>query len=385
MTKKHYPKPADPDRDLPFELDLADDFRQAWPDHADRGERDCSIRGQLVQRVHWDHWGPNPDAAGLCFDQNKMVKRIIDEMEEKGAVGYAWAIVRNGQLVDAGGIGDARTPAESDPRKMTETTRMVSASLAKPVCALAIMKLVEDGELSLDEKAYPHIAAAFPVVDASVKDITIRNLLTHKSGIDGAGKLSSFGSVLQQPLAKTPGTSGKYENANYWFLAYVVEGVTGAGYVDFAQANILDPMTITTMSRDVDPVAPCLHYDAGAVANGKGWGSFSATAIGAYGWYASAIDWAKLLAYFRFDQVLSKTSRLTMLNAKDTYFGFRHWFGQERGTYYGHGGDFFNSGGAFHGGIMGFPDGIDAVLLTNSDDCSNPESVLIKAYNAAYE
>lgn len=142
-------------------------------------------------------------------------------------------------------------------------------------------------------------------------------------------------------------------------------------------------MTITNVNGQEDDV-PCLYYAADSISNGLAFGDYTGGVFGPYGWYATANDWAKFMTYFRYDQVLQKQSRLTMLNAPECYFGFRHYAGQPRGTYYGHGGDFFNNGRAFHGGIMGFPDMVDAVLLTNSNDVQNPENILIQAYHDAY-
>jgi CubicO group peptidase (beta-lactamase class C family) len=369
----------------PFERDLAPNFREEWPGRAEMLERDLLVRGRLVKRLHWDHWGPDGfKYHGPIFDRTKMVESIIERMTDAGSVGFSWAIVQNGQLVDAGGMGDARTPSETDPRVMEATTRMVSASLAKPVCAVTVMKLVEQESLELDDFAYPLIEAAFPSAHSDVNDIRIRDLLTHRSGFNGPGTLSQFANALEQPLASAPDSITRYENWNYWFLAHVIEGVTGSPYVDVATETVLEPMTITTMNREVDDDAPCLYYAEDSVTNGVTWNDVTATAIGAYGWFASAIDWAKFLAYFRYDQVLSSSTRLTMLNAPETYFGFRHWNGQPRGSYYGHGGDFNSGGRWFHGGMVGFPDGVDAVLLTNSDDVSNPENVLMAAYHDAY-
>lgn len=188
-----------------------------------------------------------------------MVDRLLETMEDKGVTGYSYALVHFGQLVDAGGVGDARTPSEDDPLEMSQDTRMVSASLAKPVCAVSVMKLVEDGALSLDEKAYPHIQAVFPNVHPSIEDITIRQLLRHTSGLKGKGKLGGFESVLMN--AANPTSNSKYHNSNYWFLAFVIEGVTGGGYIDFAKKQILAPMTITGISTEAD-ATPCLYYPA---------------------------------------------------------------------------------------------------------------------------
>jgi CubicO group peptidase (beta-lactamase class C family) len=303
-------------------------------------------------------------------------------MEGIGVTGYSYALVRFGQLVDACGVGEARTFSEGDPLEMSHNTRMVSASLAKPVCAVSVMKLVEDGALSLGEKAYPHIQAVFPDVHPSIEDITIQQLLRHTSGMNGSTKLSGFESALQN--VATPTINSIYHNSNYWFLAFVIEGVTGGGYIDFAKEQILEPMTITGMSNKVD-ATPCLYYPQGGTGDAISWGDFDTTAIGAYGWYASAIHWAKFLAYFRYDKVLSSATRYQMLNDPKKYFGFKRWFNQPRGTYYGHGGDFFSGANGFRGGMMGFPDYVDAVLLVNNRGGFDPESILINAYHAAYE
>lgn len=321
---------------------------------------------------------------GPRFDRVRMANEIMDRLGAAGSVGYSWAIVQNGQLVDAGGMGRARTASEDNPRPMRARTRMVSASLAKPVCAVTVMKLVDEGRLDLNQAAYPIIADKFPGGHSSLNNITIRHLLTHQSGFNGPGRLSVFADTLAAPLTGTPGASTRYENWNYWFLAHIVEAVTEEPYVRVARQTVLLPMGIRNMTRHVNEERRCLYYAAGTSTGGRGWGDFSATAIGAYGWYANAIHWAKFMAHFRHDTVLSRQARMTMLQADESIFGFRLWHGRPRGTYYGHGGDFFTGGGAFHGGMVGFPDGIDAVLLTNSNDVANPENVLMSAYHAAF-
>ncbi|MEP1538818.1 MAG: serine hydrolase domain-containing protein [Paracoccaceae bacterium] len=366
-----------------FETDSDPAFVELWP--ATANARFRSFGARPVRRSHGDSFVPNTlGFHGPIFDRTRMARNIRDQMTRRGAVGFSWAIVQNGQLVDAGGVGYARTQNETDQRNMTFDTRMVSASLAKPVCAVTVMKLVEDRQLALTDAAYPIIEPTFPGGHDTLNEITVKDLLTHQSGADVPALLSSFPGTLTNPLANAPGFSTKYENWNYWFLAYVVEAITGRPYFDVANETVLEPMGIDSMTREVDANAPCLYYNANSTSGGGTWGDFTATAIGAYGWFASAIDWAKFMAHFRYDTVLARPTRQVMLNAPETFFGFRHWDNEDRGSYYGHGGDFSRSSGAFHGGMMGFPDGIDAVLLTNSDDVPNPENILIDAYHAAY-
>ena len=366
--------PQEPDRD------------EEWYVRAQRRERCQAPDGRLIRRVHWDDWFPaKVEATGLSFDRTKMVRSIIDRMDAAGVVGYSWAIAFNGQLVDAGASGDARTPAETDPRAMTAETRMVSASLAKPLCGVAVMKLIEDGQISLTDPAYSLIEDTFPDAHVTVAQVNIRDLLTHRSGFNGPGALSQFEGTLGDPLQFLPGTNERYENWNYWFLAHVVEAVTGGSYVDYVTENILAPMGLGNVTPQVDDDAPCLYYANGSLSGGTTWNDFISTQLGAYGWFASAIDWARFLVHFRFDTVLSNASRSTMLNWPQTYFGFRHYRGQERGSYYGHGGDFTSGGREFHGGMMAFPDHIDAALLTNSAEEPDPQLVLIDAYHDGFD
>ena len=361
-----------------FELDL--DTNEEWLVTRDRKRR--YVKGHLLKRIH-NGISVHDDIKypGPTFDYNKMANSIIDTMESYEVSGYSYAIVRYGKLLDAAGVGYARTEAEDNMQLMNPYTRMVSASLAKPVCAISIMKLVEEGEIGLNDKAYNYIKDRYPDVHDSIKDITIYQLLTHTSGLNGPSKLSTFDAVLKN--SATPTQNSHYHNANYWFLAFVVEGVTGQGYIDYARRNILIPMTISEMNNRVG-ADPTLYYAQGELSDGISWGDFNTTAIGAYGWYASAIDWAKFLAYFRYDKVLASNTRYQILNDDKTYFGFRKWFGEERGTYYGHGGDFYIGNKGFRGGIMAFPDEVDAVLLVNTKGSFDPETILIDAYHAAY-
>lgn len=379
---------VDIDDGVPENQALAERFEERIAEEAsdlERSRAETDFSDRVARRLHGV---PVLDTViahpGSVFDRARMVDAITERLEQAGSVGYSWAIAQNGQLIDAGGVGDARTQNETSPRPMRARTRMVSASLAKPVCAVTIMKLVEDGAFKLSDDAYSLIAHRFPDADASLRQISVRDLLTHRSGFNGPGRLSAFPSTLQTPLSGTPGVSERYENWNYWFLAHIVECVTGRPYVKVARQSVLLPMGCKTMTRQVDDDAPCLYYRNAEVSEGRGWDDFTATAIGAYGWYANAIHWARFMVHFRHDTVLSKQSRLRMLEWEGGRFGFRLWHGQARGSYYGHGGDFGTGGRWFHGGVMGFPDGIDAVLLTNSDDVSNPESVLISAYHAAW-
>ena len=375
-----------PDLGIKAEALLAENFTEDWVVQADQLNLALLRKKKPVFRIH-SAFSPPPGAGpvlvhGHLFDSNKMADSIIEQMGAFGEAGYSFAIAKNGLLVEAGAGGYARMPAEADTRLMSPHTRMVSASLAKPLCALAIMKLVEDAEISLPDRAYPYIESRFPDVHSSIRNITFYQLLTHTSGLNGGTRLSQFPSMLLNPASPT--ANSVYHNANYWFLGLAIEGIAGEGYSTFATDQILNPMGITGITREAG-ANPCLYYREGEVEDGVGFGDYATTAVGAYGWYGSAIDWARFLVYFRFDEVLSRDTRHILLDDTRRIMGFAKWRNQRRGTYYGHGGDFKNSSdNGFRGGMMGFPDLVDAVLLINTRGAFDPETILINAYHEAY-
>lgn len=143
-------------------------------------------------------------------------------------------------------------------------------SMNKMFTAVAIMQLVEQGSLSLEDK----IGDVLPVYpNAEVAGVvTIHHLLTHTSGLgdvftekyeadphqyrSNADFLSLF---VDEPLLFPPGEEFSYSNAGFVVLGQVIEQVSGQGYYDYIQKNIYDPSGMNhTGSFDVDAGVPDL-------------------------------------------------------------------------------------------------------------------------------
>ena len=323
-----------------------------------------------------------------AFDPTKMESYLKEELTKQGAVGFSYAIVRSGQLVKSGAQGWARAPWEGkrlnpDPNALkqpsvplTATKRMTVASISKPITAVAVMKLVEQKKLSLDDKFYLLIKDKFPQAGKGVENVTIRQLLTHKSGLKPGIGCGDLPGLLSQGAS---GNSFKYENSNFCLLREVIEKVSGQHYVNYVQSQILSKMTIADMSCKPDVNNPTLYYNTTKTL-GYLWGDYSKT-CSAFGWSASAIDMGKFLAYIRYHKVLSKPTTDQMLSEE---LGWQKTIGT-RGTYYQHGGDWIASEKkGFTGVIMHFPDNIDAVLLVNTRGNFNKTTLLINAYEAAF-
>lgn len=123
------------------------------------------------------------------------------------------------------------------------------ASLTKQFTAAGVLKLVERGDLFLDD----HLGAILPDMPPAWRGITIRQLLSHTSGLTNdmspvfrqasrdftpAQLVSSF---KDTPLLAKPGEIWRYSNLNYWVLGLVIEKISNTSYTEFIDSQILKP------------------------------------------------------------------------------------------------------------------------------------------------
>ena len=164
-----------------------------------------------------------------------------------GAPGIATGIVQNGKIIYQKVSGFANLP---DSMLITSTTRFNIASNGKQFTALAVLRLIDEKKLSLNDDLRKFLPGLYPGIK---EPITIRHLLTHSSGIRDVYDLwslqgitwwkQSFGnkdviSLLekQQDLNFTPGSKYLYSNSNYILLATIVEKVTGRSFIEYTNA-----------------------------------------------------------------------------------------------------------------------------------------------------
>lgn len=183
--------------------------------------------------------------------------------------------------------------------ELTVETPMYIGSVSKQFCATAIMILKEQGKLSVDDKLEKY----FPEYTIG-KDVTIKNLLTMRSGVpEMIGTASGYSAdktesenvdiikkcIFEQPLDFEPDTEQEYSNTNYFLLGNIVEEVSGQSYNDFVRENIFKPLTMDNTGfvnevKDNEFFSKSLTYDtfsAGEDADGltKGAGDVVTTAI----------------------------------------------------------------------------------------------------------
>jgi CubicO group peptidase (beta-lactamase class C family) len=185
--------------------------------------------------------------------------------------GAAWGIIIDGKLVHVGvtGFRDLATKAPVDSSSVFRI-----ASMTKSFTAIAILKLRDEGKLSLDDPAeryIPELAGLkYPTSDSP--KITIRHLLSHSEGFPednpwGDQQLARTDDEMSRmmragiPFSNAPGTAYEYSNYGFAMLGRIVTKVSGQPYADYVTTNILRPlgMRSTTLSPTSVPANRLAH------------------------------------------------------------------------------------------------------------------------------
>src|SRR5262249_3695158 len=169
------------------------------------------------------------------------------DMQRHRIPGLALAICRDGQLLRAAGYGLANVEWDV---AVTPDTVFQSGSVGKQFTAMAVMMLVEEGKLGLEDS----LAKYFPAAPLAWKSITIRHLLTHTSGIkdwEGGKELDYRKDYTEDelvevarkmPLDFAPGTRWSYSNTGYVLLGILVRRASGKFYGDFLRERVFVPL-----------------------------------------------------------------------------------------------------------------------------------------------
>jgi CubicO group peptidase (beta-lactamase class C family) len=195
------------------------------------------------------------------------VDRIFREFAERAHVpGAAWGLVIDGELAHAGGFGvrdlDARAPVDQD-------TVFRIASMTKSFTAMSIVKLRDEGKLSLDDLAERYLpelkALKYPTSDSP--RITIRHLLSHSEGFPednpwGDRQLADTDEQMSAmiragiPFSNAPGIAYEYSNFGFAILGRIVSAASGEPYENYVTSNILRPLGMTATTLHVSKVPP---------------------------------------------------------------------------------------------------------------------------------
>ena len=208
-------------------------------------------------------------AAGETFE-DKALHAIELAGQYGGATSVRYALWEDGEITAQGGWG---VYSKTENRALTEDILYGIGSVSKTYTAAAVLKLAQDGKLKLEDPVTKYLPG-FTMADERYKDITVRMLLDHSSGLMGDTTQDAFlfgdadesaadellERLAPQRLKADPGAYCVYSNDGYTLAQLVVEAVSGMEFMDYLRAAILDPAGLT------DTYAPGDDFDAGRLA-----------------------------------------------------------------------------------------------------------------------
>lgn len=351
---------------------------------------------------------PIGDVDGTPVSITEELADAIDERFDGNAIGYAWALAKDGKPVDADAGGDARRPQDGGRVAFTTSTRMEIWSSTKNVAAVATLKALQEAGVSVDAPVKPWLPKTWRGgngFNAGSAPVTFRQLLTHTSGIDQ--RLQGLSAADRQDIGNDwdgareivrLGTSSNrgaaYKNMNYLLLRITVPNLwkkaapsetTGPvtrdnswkRMVSFVNKRVLKPAGVAY--ADCQPTGDrskaALHYDfsqpSGAGAFVELTGNGSHACAGHRGLHLSAGDLVRIATFTAYDKILPKAWRKAMDDGRLGWDAGSNAGG--RIGFWWHGGDGFidqtvaGAGREGHSCITKLPAGYTAAAIVNSD------------------
>lgn len=173
-----------------------------------------------------------------------------------GSSAVSATVLRDGEVVHEVALGQ-RTTAGGDPAQIGDRYRV--ASISKVITSITLLRLVEQNLIGLDDPVGARLAARVGVTApvAGVSEITVRQLLTHRSGIAQYENLmfrrqvesceQAAAAGLSRGLERVPGTTFRYSNLNFCLAGLLIEELTALSYADAVQRELLAPLGLDGM------------------------------------------------------------------------------------------------------------------------------------------
>jgi len=280
---------------------------------------------------------------------------ITEFMKDWKIVGASVAVIKDEKLIYTKGFGyaDKENKIETEPHHLFRV-----ASVSKLITAIAIMKLVEAGKISLNDTVFGengilNMSEYLDIKDKRVLNITVENLLNHSGGWSGKKADPMFRNIeiarvmkkelpistetiieyvlKNKKLDFKPGTRASYSNVGYAVLGKIIEKTTGVTYETYITTHILNPIGIYDMHLGKSSINDLLENEvryyglpderkvqSSIVENkkvAKYYGGNSLESLEAAGaWIASATELAILLVYI--DGYIKKTDILSPESVK---------------------------------------------------------------------
>ena len=262
-------------------------------------------------------------AAAQPASPDKVDQYVEAEMRRQRIPGLALGVYRDGKIIRAQGYGLANVELNVPVKP---ETIFQSGSVGKQFTATAVMMLVEQGKVGLDDSITKYFADAPP----TWQKIKVRNLLSHTSGLTEyesddmtkpGGPINMRADYTEEQLLKiiesfpieyAPGAKWDYRNTNYVLLGILIHRVTGQFYGDYLHDRVFQPLGMTTTrvisEADIIPNRSAGYRLVRRELKNQEWVSpaFNTTADGAL--YFTVLDLAKWDAALYTERLLKKSS-----------------------------------------------------------------------------
>ncbi|MCG7343730.1 beta-lactamase family protein [Sporosarcina sp. ACRSL] len=238
--------------------------------------------------------------AAQPFKMENVDKFVTNYIEHNGLPGASIVVVKDGKLVYEKGYGH-----DSEGKPITEKSLMRIGSASKSLTAFAVLQLVDQGEIQLDDPVINYLPEV-KLDDSRWRGVTVRQLLSHTSGIPNpvivppASTLKAGVERLNDwKLQSNPGEKYYYSNGNYWVLALLVEKVSGIEFSQYLKQKVFSPLGMNDSLATVnsgDSVQGLPNGYVTAYGTAIPWTELEAMEMGAGSIISTASDMGKWLS-----------------------------------------------------------------------------------------
>jgi len=283
--------------------------------------------------------GPSGSPVEITPEKKAKIREVMDRICKNGQFSGAMLVAVNGEVIYSRAHGYANLEWKV-PNTLDTKFRIASAS--KPFTAMLILKLMDEGKLTLDGKLTDYLPE-FPGEKGDA--ITVHQLLTHTSGVMGEPRLSDledierlyytrerlFQYICEKELVYPPGNGREYSNFGYFLLGMIIEKVSGKPYGQLLQEKICGPAGMKNTIPDVN--VPLIEkrasgYDHDYIEGLKNSTFLDMSFVFGYGHLLSTVEDLFLFDKALYtDQLLSKQSR-ALFFLRYGWLPFRYPYGK---------------------------------------------------------
>jgi CubicO group peptidase (beta-lactamase class C family) len=325
------------------------------------------------------------------FSLDTFANNIRTQLQGKGCK-YA-LMVRYGPAIRTASDGPKRTATSPPAQDFTVFDRFNPASVAKTVTAVALLQLIEQHNLTIEEPIVNHLPSTW-VKGPGVASITVKELLNHTSGFRGGAKFYDDLRDMVKTGIKLADKVPNYENCNYALARIVVAYLndndenpadqgkaTSDNFIEYVQQNIFDRLHVPAVEWTPEAVTPTLFYPTPpGNSPGTTYGD-SSLKPGSSGVHVSIAELSMFVDRLAASNVLLSSGMRTQMDSHGLGWGKVSdvkigWYHRKRGYYPAA----QNGGAELNSGLWKFSTGVQAVVLHNG----HPGVDMPKAYDSAW-